>query len=208
MLLRVSTRRRGTLPMKPELAPPVNQPAMSTRRCAPALVDTQIEPSGPIGATTPFATVAPAAKLTFDASGCGVPHGHTVAKPAARASTIVTLSATAVASAGTERAAPLTSTSRLGPRPNAGPTGRARRLARRSRCGCRRCAAAPLRRTTVALRRRTSRVRRRGHRRPGRKRCRSHRLRRGVRRRRWRRLHRGRSSGSTSRASTRRTATR
>ena len=53
------------------------------------------EPSAPIGAITPLAAVPPRPKLTFDASGIGAPHGHTVAKPAALASTIVTFSATA-----------------------------------------------------------------------------------------------------------------
>ena len=40
----------------------------------------QIDPS-PSEATTPFATTDPAVKLTFDASGRGEPHGHTIPGP-------------------------------------------------------------------------------------------------------------------------------
>ena len=64
-------------------------------------------PSGPIGATTPLATTDPATKLTFDATGCGVPHGQTVMYPAPDGWTAVTLIATAVAPAGITSAAPL-----------------------------------------------------------------------------------------------------
>ena len=108
MLLRVSSRRSGTLPVKPGELPPVNHPEMSTMRCASLSENTHTDPSGPIGATTPFATVPPRTKLTFEASGRAVPQGHTVAYPASPASAMVTLRATAVASAGTAWAAPFT----------------------------------------------------------------------------------------------------
>ncbi len=81
MAFRVSTSRLGTLPSNDAVAPPVNHPAMSTIRWALALVYTQTEPSAPIGAITPLATVAPGPKLTFEASGRVVPHGQTVAYP-------------------------------------------------------------------------------------------------------------------------------
>ena len=47
-----------------------------------------------------MATTPPLGKLTFEATGIGAPHGHTVKKPACEGSTAVTFIATAVASAG------------------------------------------------------------------------------------------------------------
>src|SRR6188472_3028825 len=98
---RVSTIRFGTAAVKPAGLDPEYHPDTSTTTWASMLVWMHTEPSVPIGAVTLFGTNTPAAvKLTLDANGCGVPHGQTVAKPGPLGWTMVTLSATADASAG------------------------------------------------------------------------------------------------------------
>ena len=66
----------------PGITAPVNAPLTSTIRWVALLVKTHTLPSGPIRVSTLLATVWPAAKLRFDASGRGEPHGFTVTKPA------------------------------------------------------------------------------------------------------------------------------
>src|SRR5436190_979731 len=58
-------------------------------------------PPVPNFATTTFATVCPATKFTFDASGRGAPHGNTVTYPDPTGFVTVTFTATATASPGT-----------------------------------------------------------------------------------------------------------
>src|SRR5258706_365443 len=52
-------------------------------RSVSAIVNRQTRPAVPTPDTTVLATVAPGAKLTFDANGRGVPQGNTVTNPAA-----------------------------------------------------------------------------------------------------------------------------
>src|SRR5215213_9307984 len=81
---------------------PVNQPVTSTMTCPPACAYT----SRPVALT---ATIAPAARvwprpsaLMVDVGGRGVPAGKTVKKPEPGDSVNVTVSATAITSAGTD----------------------------------------------------------------------------------------------------------
>src|SRR4051794_28477534 len=73
---------------------------MSTIKCVACDVNRHTFPSVPILEITKFATVAPATKFTFDAVGCGDPHGNTVTYPAAPGSVTVTFNTAADASNG------------------------------------------------------------------------------------------------------------
>ena len=81
-LLRVSAIRAGVTPTYDWLSG--NQPSTSTTTCAaPALLKIEMLPLAPTLVMTELATVCPALKLRFDASGRAAPVGHTVRYDAA-----------------------------------------------------------------------------------------------------------------------------
>ena len=90
----MSTIRLGTTGSNPD----ENQPATSTNTSAAAYEYTHTSPVESTGTKTEFGSTAPAPKkFTFDASGIGDPHGHTVKNPHPSGSTAVTFNATALA---------------------------------------------------------------------------------------------------------------
>src|SRR5829696_6103449 len=96
---RVSSTRAGLADTYEDAAG--NQPFTSTTTSNGCDVNTHTSPGAPSLAITAFGTVAPTVTFKFDAVGCGAPHGNTVTYPSPPASTAVTFSDTADASATT-----------------------------------------------------------------------------------------------------------
>ena len=90
---RVSSNRAGINDTNGDSAG--KKPLTSTTRSVLTLVNRHTRPAVPTPEKTVLATVAPRAKLTLDASGCGVPQGNTVRNPAAIGWVTVTVSTTA-----------------------------------------------------------------------------------------------------------------
>ena len=97
--LRRTSRRRSPPPGPTSFHQPCGQPTNERRSRGEVAVDVDHQlgvdhreeahpPPGPTPEITELATVAPATKFTFDARGCGDPHGNTVTKPWPREVTV------------------------------------------------------------------------------------------------------------------------